>query len=191
MKVIRKSFEILNKIKSVIRIILVRLKYSNIEIGFNSYIGKNCRIHCDNDGKIILKEVYLSDGVVLQARRSGQITIEKCYLGYNSVVVAIENISIGRDVEIAEMTVIRDQDHRFDFSDTPISKQGFYHNPISIGDNTWIGAKASILKGTTIGHNCLVGAHSLTREVSFPDGSLVVGTPARIVTKKSNKGSVV
>ena len=99
----------------------------------------------------------------------------------------MDSLNIRKNVEIAEMVVIRDQDHKFDFSDTPISRQGFHHKPIVIGNNTWIGAKASILKGSIIGNNCLVGAHSLTRESLYPDGSLIVGTPARVIRNKRDR----
>ncbi len=179
MKIFRKISEIRAKALSYYRIFVLKLKYNNIEIGFNSYIGKNCQIHCDNDAKIIFKSVHLADGVVIHARRSGKIIIEKCYFGFNCVVFSMDSITIGENVEIAEMVVIRDQDHRFDFSNTPISQQGFYHAPIKIGNNTWIGAKATILKGVSIGDNCLIGAHSLVNKGDFPDGSFIVGSPAK------------
>ena len=51
----------------------------------------------------------------------------------------------------------------------------------TIGDNSLIGIGSTILNGATIGKNCLVGAHSLVTEgKSFPDGSLILGSPARV-----------
>lgn len=51
----------------------------------------------------------------------------------------------------------------------------------TIGDNTLIGIGAIILNGATIGKNCLVAANSLILEgVTIPDGSVVMGSPARI-----------
>ena len=50
----------------------------------------------------------------------------------------------------------------------------------TIGDNSLIGIGSTILNGATIGNNCIVGAHSLiTENKSFPDGSLILGSPAR------------
>ncbi|MGB8278552.1 MAG: gamma carbonic anhydrase family protein [Methylovirgula sp.] len=52
----------------------------------------------------------------------------------------------------------------------------------SIGDNSLIGIGATLLNGVKIGRNCLVGAHSLLTEGKvFPDNSLIVGSPARVI----------
>lgn len=60
------------------------------------------------------------------------------------------------------------------------------HNAIihgcTIGDNSLIGMGATVLNGAVIGKNCLVGANALVSEgKSFPDNSLIVGAPARVV----------
>jgi len=56
----------------------------------------------------------------------------------------------------------------------------------TIGDNSLIGIGSTILNGTTIGNNCLVGAHALVTEgKSFPDGSLILGAPAKVVRELS------
>ena len=52
----------------------------------------------------------------------------------------------------------------------------------TIGDNTLIGMGATVLNGAKIGANCLVGANALVTEgKEFPDGSLIVGAPAKAV----------
>lgn len=52
----------------------------------------------------------------------------------------------------------------------------------TVGDGSLIGIGAIILNGARIGQNCLVGAGSLVTEgKEFPDGSLILGTPARVV----------
>jgi carbonic anhydrase/acetyltransferase-like protein (isoleucine patch superfamily) len=51
----------------------------------------------------------------------------------------------------------------------------------TVGDNALIGIGAVVLNGARIGNNCLVGAGSLVTEgKAFPDGSLIVGSPARV-----------
>lgn len=53
----------------------------------------------------------------------------------------------------------------------------------TIGADTLIGMGATILNGARIGRGCVVGANALVREgAEFPDGSLIVGVPARLVT---------
>ena len=52
----------------------------------------------------------------------------------------------------------------------------------TIGDNTLIGMGATVLTGARIGKNCLIGAHALvTERTEVPDGSLVLGSPAKVV----------
>ena len=52
----------------------------------------------------------------------------------------------------------------------------------TVGDESLIGIGAVILNGAKIGRNCLVGAGSLVTEgKEFPDGSMILGSPARVV----------
>ena len=56
----------------------------------------------------------------------------------------------------------------------------------TIGDETLIGIGAIVLNGAKIGKNCLVGAGALVTEgKEFPDGSMILGSPARVVKQLS------
>ena len=56
----------------------------------------------------------------------------------------------------------------------------------TIGDESLIGIGAVVLNGAKIGKNCLVGAGSLVTEgKEFPDGSMIMGTPAKVVRQLS------
>ena len=58
----------------------------------------------------------------------------------------------------------------------------------SIGDDSLIGIGSTVLNGAKIGKNCLVGAHALvTENREFPDGSLILGAPAKVARQLSNK----
>lgn len=52
----------------------------------------------------------------------------------------------------------------------------------TVGDGSLIGIRAVVMNGAKIGRHCIVGAGSLVTEgKDFPDGSLIVGTPAKVV----------
>ena len=58
----------------------------------------------------------------------------------------------------------------------------------TIGDESLIGIGAVVLNGAKIGKNCLVGAGSLVTEgKEFPDGSMIMGTPAKVVRQLSTE----
>lgn len=51
----------------------------------------------------------------------------------------------------------------------------------SVGDESLIGMGATVLNGARIGRHCIVGAHALVPEgMEVPDGSLVIGVPAKV-----------
>lgn len=65
--------------------------------------------------------------------------------------------------------------------DCTIGHQAILHG-CTVGPNSLVGMGATILNGARIGANCLVGANALVTEgKEFPDGSLIVGAPARVV----------
>ena len=66
-----------------------------------------------------------------------------------------------------------------------VGHQAILHG-CSIGDNSLIGINAVVLNGAKIGRNCLIGANaSVTEGKEIPDGSLVMGSPAKIVKELS------
>ena len=112
--------------------------------------------------------------------RDGELTIgARAHVGIGSVIVCRDSITIGDDALIAEYVTIRDQDHRYGGPQVT-ARNGFETGPIVIGNNVWIGAKATITQGVTIGDNAVVAAGAVvTRDV--PSGAIVGGIPARII----------
>jgi carbonic anhydrase/acetyltransferase-like protein (isoleucine patch superfamily) len=65
--------------------------------------------------------------------------------------------------------------------DVTVGHRAIVHG-CTIGAGTLVGMGATILNGARIGRNCLIGANALVTEgKAFPDGSLIVGAPAKAV----------
>ena len=94
-----------------------------------------------------------------------------------------EPIRIGRGSNIQDGSVLH-SDHGQPLTigrDVTVGHQVILHG-CTIGDETLIGMGAIVLNGAKIGKNCLVGAGALVTEgKEFPDGSMIVGSPAKAV----------
>ncbi len=94
-----------------------------------------------------------------------------------------ELLSIGRDSNVQDGSVVH-SDMGFPLTlgdNVTVGHQVMLHG-CTVGDGSLIGIHAVVLNGAKIGRNCLVGAGSLVTEgKEFPDGSLIMGTPARVV----------
>lgn len=127
---------------------------------------------------------------------------KRCQLGASNFICA-ESIEVGDDVLMAWGVTVMDNDshpiewnYRINdvkncYNDYLTDKNNFIKNkdwshvgikPIIIGDKTWIGFNASVLKGTKIGENAILSANSFITK-NIPPNSIATGNPARITRK--------
>ena len=98
-----------------------------------------------------------------------------------------ENISIGEGSNIQDASVLHaDVGKPLTVGKhVTVGHQVMLHG-CTIGDESLIGIGAIVLNGAKIGKNCLVGAGSLVTEgKEFPDGSMIMGSPAKVVRELS------
>ncbi|MBB3607608.1 gamma carbonic anhydrase family protein [Rhizobium sp. BK602] len=94
-----------------------------------------------------------------------------------------EPITVGKDTNIQEGVMVHtDPAYPTTIGEgCTIGHHAIIHG-CTIGNNSLIGMGATVLNGAKIGNNCLVGANALVTEgKEFPDGSLIVGAPARAI----------
>lgn len=124
-----------------------------------------------------------------------------CFIAHNATVIG--NVSVGNNANIWFNVVIRgDSDLITVGEDTNIQEGSVLHTdpgyPLTlgkgvtvghkvmlhgctVGDYSLIGINAVVLNGAEIGKHCLIGANALvTENMVIPDGSLVMGAPAKI-----------
>jgi acetyltransferase-like isoleucine patch superfamily enzyme len=108
---------------------------------------------------------------------------DEVFLGNACTLSAARRITVGAHSLISAEVRIHDNDgHPLD----PARRRA--HEPIAagdarpvvIGENVWIGARATILKGVTIGSDAVVGAGAVVTG-DVPAKTVVAGNPARVV----------
>jgi len=124
---------------------------------------------------------FIADNAVVV----GRVRLENNASVWFNVVIRGDNdlITIGENSNVQDGSVLHtDPGCPLTIgSNVTIGHKAMLHG-CSIGDNSLIGINAVILNGVRIGKNCLVGANALiTENKTIPDGSLVLGSPARVV----------
>lgn len=102
---------------------------------------------------------------------------EYCYFG------SAGGITIGNDVIMGQFVSFHSQNHVHSDASTPIRLQGTTEQGIRIGNDCWIGAKATFLDGADVGDGCVVAAGAVVRG-TFQGGSVIAGVPGRVIASR-------
>mgnify|MGYP006294972501 CR=1 FL=1 len=95
-------------------------------------------------------------------------------------ISARESIAIGHDTLIGTGAVIADNDAHGLQPGTRNAPKAIESAPVVIGNEVFVGARALVLKGVTIGHGCTVAAGSIVTH-DIPPNSIAAGSPAKVI----------
>jgi len=120
-------------------------------------------------GKIVPIEIVSHEGACVSIG-------DHTFINYGSSISAHKLVKIGRHCLLGHYTFILDNnEHGVERRDAiPASA------PVTIEDHVWIGSRAIILPGISIGHHSVIGAGSVVTN-DIPANCMAAGNPARVV----------
>ena len=105
---------------------------------------------------------------------------ENGFINYNCTILDTARIYLGKNILIGPNVQLYAPMHPIDYRERATGTE--HGEPITIGDDCWIGGGAVICPGVTIGDRCIVAAGAVVIK-DVPDDSMVGGSPARIIRK--------
>lgn len=157
------------------------------KFGFPSYIANPIYLKRLNRIFVGKKVRILPHSRIEVTSKKASITFEdNISIGQNFHITAGGNLLIKKNTLITENVMITDIDHNYQDINIHVLDQEFIISKTEIGENCYIGFGAVIQAGTVLGKQCVVGANSVVKG-SFPDYSVIVGAPGRIVKRYNVK----
>lgn len=136
-----------------------------VTIGNNVSILKNTIIECTG----VISE--LGEGLVI----GNNVGIaQNCFIQVRGKVIIEDNVIFGPNVSVFS------ENHIFDNPELPVNVQGVSRKGVKIESGVWIGTRAVILDGVTVGKNSIVAAGSIVNK-DVPPYSIVGGVPAKLI----------
>jgi acetyltransferase-like isoleucine patch superfamily enzyme len=127
---------------------------------------------------VIGRDVHFRHGFAADIDGDGLLEIgDRTAFNVNCWIGVTTRISVGENCLIGPMVTVTDGNHSFEGPGQLIGLQGLDTREIDIGDDVWIGAKATVIHN--IGSGAVIGANAVvTRPV--PSKAVAVGVPAKV-----------
>lgn len=156
-------FKLFYHINSLFHILLLKCMYGNsLQIGRHVHFRKGFTLLLDNGA-----EVSIGPG---------------CFFNNYCSIVSHDKVVIGGGTIMGEGVKIYDHNHCYADVTIPIKEQGYTSKPICIGQHCWIGSNVMILKGSTIGDNCVIGAGCIIHG-NIPNNTVLMNRQDLLVRK--------
>jgi len=168
-------------------------RYSRIELHKNAKIVLHANLHLNankyphshaecylriRDGGVLTVNgpVTLMYNGTIEVHKNAALNIGSCCVQSGAVIICAYKMTIGNGCLFSRMCYVSDSDHHKVMDET--GKVTNYPRETVIGDNVWVGVKATVMKGAKIKNGSAIGAGAVAggkiREHSF-----MMGEPAR------------
>ena len=168
-----KDTELIRKVLCKIKNEIIKWKHQvckRISIGKSPTFEGKMKIMVDSSSNIVIgNRLHIRGPFYLKALLGGKIEIgDECFFNHNCSITCMDKVKIGSYCKFGNNLVIVDHDHNFKHQ----TNEEYVSDSIQIGNNVWIGANVTILKGISIGDNCVIAAGSIVRK-SIPGNTVL------------------
>jgi acetyltransferase-like isoleucine patch superfamily enzyme len=156
---IRIGFHKVNECNSYDQTILVVEKGAVLEFKGYSHLGRGSKLYVVEKAKLVLGDNFS--------------------ISASSAISCYHYIEFGKDIQFSWNCLVMDSDTHviYDINGKRINED----KPIIFEDKIWIGCNCTILKGTIIPSNCVIGANSVVTGNCFLKNSIIAGNPAKTI----------
>ena len=157
-------------------------KEAKLTIADNVYLGRNVEVRCHMTSQITIeKGVKIDRSVRILSTNNAQILIsEGSKIGLNSVLNGGDSITIGVNSMLSGFVYLQTSMHKFNNKDFSMREQGYKHAPISLAEDTWLGAHTVIMPNVSLGKGSIAGSNSVVTK-SFKEFSIIAGVPGELL----------
>lgn len=107
------------------------------------------------------------------AIEGGRVEIgDNCFFNHGCSINSLKYVYVGDGTIFGENCHIYDHNHKFRSNEQSIKEQGYSIDDTKIGKHCWLGSNVVVLKGVTIGDNCVIGAGCVVED-HLPEGSIL------------------
>lgn len=132
-----------------------------LEFKGSAYIGRSTRLYVDKGGTMVLGEDFK--------------------ISASTSIMCCKYIEFGNNIQFSWDCLVMDSDTHTIINDDGKASQK--EKPVVFGDNIWIGCRCTILKGSNIPSNTVIGACTTITAQRFEENSIIAGTPPRSIRK--------
>lgn len=170
-------------IEAPIRTAMIRIGFHEVD-AICIYTLKTI-MYVSKPGKLIFKgSAHIGHGAIISCIGGTMSVGNNFAVSGNTSFVCYNQITVGDNVQFAWNSLVMDSDaHKIYGPDGEMMNKD---KPIIIGNKVWIACQNTILKGTQIGNNCVVGSSSLLNKNYKENNVIIAGAPAHIVKRISH-----
>jgi acetyltransferase-like isoleucine patch superfamily enzyme len=174
-----------------------RLRNPHVVLEGMVFLGRGTTLYArPGYGRLVIGPwVHVGDLTRLRAHEGTLRIGSRTVFGRDASVNCYLDVEIGAASMVADWVYVCDFDHRtYDEHDPlarhrPIKDLGLVKSPVRVGPGSWLGVRSTVLRGTTIGANCVLAAHAVARG-DYPDDTVIAGVPGRAVRDRARAQAI-